>query len=101
MVRGFTVRPACFPTWRVFLRDHSLTLVSQRSHVSLSVCGSLLGRLPPPGVTLLLLPHQTCSGTRFRSGGALDQSRVLNLGPITRKGKRAPLSPMLLARQVL
>uniref|UniRef100_A0A2I3GBI2 Uromodulin n=1 Tax=Nomascus leucogenys TaxID=61853 RepID=A0A2I3GBI2_NOMLE len=31
----------------------------------------------------------TCSGTRFRSGSVIDQSRVLNLGPITRKGKRA------------
>ncbi|XP_011831488.1 PREDICTED: uromodulin [Mandrillus leucophaeus] len=30
----------------------------------------------------------TCSGTRFRSESVIDQSRVLNLGPITRKGKR-------------
>ncbi|XP_008536498.1 uromodulin isoform X1 [Equus przewalskii] len=27
----------------------------------------------------------TCSGTRVRTGGSIDQSRVLNLGPISRK----------------
>nr|XP_023416652.1 uromodulin isoform X3 [Cavia porcellus] len=31
----------------------------------------------------------TCSGTRVRSGGSIDQSRVLNLGPITREGVQA------------
>ena len=31
---------------------------------------------------------QTCSGTRFRSGGIIDQTHVLNLGPITRKSKK-------------
>ncbi|KAG8513619.1 Uromodulin, partial [Galemys pyrenaicus] len=35
----------------------------------------------------------TCSGTRFRSGGNIDHTRVLNLGPITRKGRGAALSP--------
>ncbi|XP_032098739.1 uromodulin isoform X1 [Sapajus apella] len=34
----------------------------------------------------------TCSGTRFRSGSVIDQSRVLNLGPITRKGVQATVS---------
>ncbi|XP_006146655.1 uromodulin [Tupaia chinensis] len=34
----------------------------------------------------------TCSGTRFRSGVSIDQSRVLNLGPITRKGTQATVS---------
>ncbi|XP_072798192.1 uromodulin isoform X1 [Vicugna pacos] len=34
----------------------------------------------------------TCSGTRFRSGGTIDQSHVLNLGPITRKGSQATVS---------
>ncbi|KAB0405996.1 hypothetical protein E2I00_008612 [Balaenoptera physalus] len=43
----------------------------------------------------------TCSETRFRSGGIIDQTHVLNLGPITRKGKRAPPFPTFLARNVL
>nr|XP_024649660.1 LOW QUALITY PROTEIN: uromodulin [Macaca nemestrina] len=34
----------------------------------------------------------TCSGTRFRSESVIDQSRVLNLGPITRKGVQATVS---------
>ncbi|KAM9208171.1 uromodulin [Dugong dugon] len=34
----------------------------------------------------------TCSGTRFRSGGLIDQTRVLNLGPITRKNVQATVS---------
>ncbi|XP_053410777.1 uromodulin isoform X2 [Nycticebus coucang] len=34
----------------------------------------------------------TCSRTRFRSGVIIDQSRVLNLGPITRKGVLAAVS---------
>ncbi|XP_032316825.1 LOW QUALITY PROTEIN: uromodulin [Camelus ferus] len=34
----------------------------------------------------------TCSGTRFRSGGTIDQNHVLNLGPITRKGSQATVS---------
>uniref|UniRef100_A0A2K6GGN8 Uromodulin n=1 Tax=Propithecus coquereli TaxID=379532 RepID=A0A2K6GGN8_PROCO len=43
----------------------------------------------------------TCSGgTRFRSGGVIDQSRVLNLGPITRKGERAPPSSTFLLLKV-
>ncbi|XP_026898932.2 uromodulin isoform X3 [Acinonyx jubatus] len=34
----------------------------------------------------------TCSGTRFRSGGIIDQTHVLNLGPITRKNVQAVVS---------
>ncbi|XP_031240455.1 uromodulin [Mastomys coucha] len=34
----------------------------------------------------------TCSGTRFRSGNFIDQTRVLNLGPITRQGVQAAVS---------
>ncbi|XP_049760179.1 uromodulin [Elephas maximus indicus] len=34
----------------------------------------------------------TCSGTRFHSGGPIDQTRVLNLGPITRKNVQAIVS---------
>ncbi|XP_012587254.1 PREDICTED: uromodulin [Condylura cristata] len=34
----------------------------------------------------------TCSGTRFRSGGNIDHTRVLNLGPITRKGVQVIVS---------
>ncbi|XP_006876035.1 PREDICTED: uromodulin [Chrysochloris asiatica] len=34
----------------------------------------------------------TCSGTRLRSGGLIDQSHVLNLGPITRKSVQATVS---------
>ena len=34
----------------------------------------------------------TCSGTRFRSGNFIDQTRVLNLGPITRQGVQASVS---------
>ncbi|XP_004460628.2 uromodulin [Dasypus novemcinctus] len=33
-----------------------------------------------------------CSGTRFRSGGVIDQTRVLNLGPIMRKDVQAVVS---------
>lgn len=33
------------------------------------------------------LSRQTCSRTRSRSGASIDQTRVLNLGPIMRKGK--------------
>ncbi|XP_075384219.1 uromodulin [Tenrec ecaudatus] len=38
----------------------------------------------------------TCSGTRFRSGSPIDPTHVLNLGPITRKSKRAIPSPVVL-----
>ncbi|XP_037066968.1 uromodulin isoform X3 [Peromyscus leucopus] len=31
----------------------------------------------------------TCSGTKLRSGNSIDQTRVLNLGPITRQGVQA------------
>ncbi|KAJ1067449.1 PREDICTED: uromodulin [Capra hircus] len=34
----------------------------------------------------------TCPETRFRSGSIIDQTRVLNLGPITRKGGQAAVS---------
>ncbi|XP_025711400.1 uromodulin [Callorhinus ursinus] len=34
----------------------------------------------------------TCSGTRFRGGGSIDQTHVLNLGPITRKNVQAVVS---------
>ncbi|XP_076996382.1 uromodulin [Tamandua tetradactyla] len=34
----------------------------------------------------------TCSGTRFHSGGVIDQTRVLNLGPIARKDVQAVVS---------
>ncbi|XP_040133496.2 LOW QUALITY PROTEIN: uromodulin [Ictidomys tridecemlineatus] len=34
----------------------------------------------------------SCSRARFRSGGFVDSSRVLNLGPITRKGVQATVS---------
>lgn len=44
---------------------------------------------------------QTCSGTRFRSGGITDQTHVLNLGPITRKSKRATPSPTFLVGNIL
>lgn len=49
-------------------------------------------------VTLSL---QTCPETRFRSGSIIDQTRVLNLGPITRKGKKATPLSMFLVRNVL
>ena len=49
-------------------------------------------------VTLSL---QTCSETRFRSGSIIDQTRVLNLGPITRKGKKATPLSMFPVRNVL
>uniref|UniRef100_A0A2K5ZMH2 Uromodulin n=1 Tax=Mandrillus leucophaeus TaxID=9568 RepID=A0A2K5ZMH2_MANLE len=39
----------------------------------------------------------TCSGTRFRSESVIDQSRVLNLGPITRKGLLKVWLPLLLS----
>ncbi|XP_054992779.1 uromodulin [Sorex araneus] len=34
----------------------------------------------------------TCTGTRSLRGGSMDQTRILNLGPITRKGTQAPVS---------
>uniref|UniRef100_A0A0P6JXY0 Uromodulin n=1 Tax=Heterocephalus glaber TaxID=10181 RepID=A0A0P6JXY0_HETGA len=34
----------------------------------------------------------SCTGARLRSGGFIDQSRVLNLGPITRRGVQATVS---------
>ncbi|XP_012892640.1 PREDICTED: uromodulin-like [Dipodomys ordii] len=34
----------------------------------------------------------TCTGTRYRSGGFIDKSRVLNLGPITRQSVQASIS---------
>ncbi|XP_004587139.4 uromodulin [Ochotona princeps] len=34
----------------------------------------------------------TCTGTRVRSGGSIDHSRVLNLGPITRQNLQAAIS---------
>ncbi|XP_022407939.1 uromodulin [Delphinapterus leucas] len=34
----------------------------------------------------------TCSETRFRRGGFIDQTHVLNLGPIIRKGSQATVS---------
>ncbi|KAM5227728.1 uromodulin [Ctenodactylus gundi] len=43
-------------------------------HCEVSLCDTVSDQCKP-----------ICSGTRFRSGGLIDQSRVLNLGPITRR----------------
>ncbi|XP_007516650.2 uromodulin [Erinaceus europaeus] len=50
-------------------------------HCEVYLCDTVTERCKP-----------TCSRTRLHSGGAIDQTRVLNLGPIKRQSVQAPAS---------
>ncbi|XP_058426567.1 uromodulin isoform X2 [Diceros bicornis minor] len=50
-------------------------------HCEIYLCDTVNEKCKPP-----------CSGTRVRSGGSIDQTRVLNLGPISRKAVQATVS---------
>ncbi|XP_002711849.3 uromodulin isoform X1 [Oryctolagus cuniculus] len=60
-----------------FAGNHDLVYL----HCEVYLCDTLSEKCTP-----------TCSGTRVRSGGSIDQSRVLNLGPITRQSVQAAVS---------